>query len=56
MEQAIKPYIKKIHTHTHTHIDIHSLHTYIFIPLIKSLHKLLLNMEHVNKHQRTHDT
>jgi len=38
MEQAIN-HIKK--------------NTYIFSPLIQSLHQLVLNMEHVNKHQTT---
>ena len=34
----------------------HSIHTYIFISLIQSVHQLCLNMEHVNKHQITQDT
>jgi hypothetical protein len=32
------------------------IYTYLFIPLIQSLHQLRLNMEDVNKHQTTQDT
>ena len=31
------------------------IHTYIFIPLIQSLHQLHLNVEHVDIHQTTQD-
>jgi len=52
-----------------TEIDVHSglvcwvggvhsfyIHTYIFIPLIQSLHQLHLNMKLVNKHKTAQDT
>jgi len=32
------------------------IHTYIFIPLIQSLHQLHLNLGHVNKHKTTQGT
>ena len=32
------------------------IHTYLFIPLIQSLHQLHLSMEHFNEHQTTQDT
>ena len=39
-----------MHTHKHKYI-----HTHTFVPLIQSLQKFLLSIEHVNKSQKTQD-
>ena len=42
------------HKHRYIHKGIY-IHTHTFVPLIQSLQKLLLNIEHVNKSQKTQE-